>query len=315
MGTTPVMKIVDILKQSVTAFGEDKATRLASAVAFSAIFSIAPLFIVLVAVAGAVLGHHSSTLDGLLSSVRKSVGPAASDTLRSIISASFDKPRQGVIAQVIGWTTFIIGASNLFASLQDTLNAIWHVEETKGGWRQMVRMRLLSTGMILVVGALLIVTFALNAAIAFVLARGFSQIPLSRDPLLLSAIGQIVSFALVATIFTLIFKVLPDVKINWRHAWFGGAITALLFLVGQFGISLYFSKAGVTSAYGAAGSLLVALLWIYYSALIMIFGAEITKITATDPRLIAESRVRRLEDRPAGSDPRPEKAAAGVSAP
>ena len=303
------MTLLEVGKRSFTAFGEDKAQRLASSVAFSAIFSIAPLFIVLIAILGTFLGSHGAAQDRLIAAVRSGAGSSAADTIRQIIASSFDKPRQGIIAQIIGWVVFIMGASNLFAALQDALNSIWGVEKTKGGWLQVVRDRLISGGMIVVIGLILLLTFIGNGVVAYFTSH-LAANALPGQSVLLAAIAQAFTFAVVTVIFSLLFKILPDVKIAWRHAWFGGAVTAILFTIGQVLIGLYFTKGGVTSAYGAAGSLLVALLWIYYSVIILLFGAEVTKVTADKAELTAPSAVRSSADRPAGADPRaaPEKA-------
>ncbi len=297
------MTLVEIGKRSITAFGDDKAQRLASSVAFSAIFSIAPLFIVLIAILGAFLGSHGAAQNTLLDVVRSRAGSSAADTIRQIVASSFNKPRQGAIAQTIGWVAFIIGASNLFAALQDALNSIWGVEKTNGGWLRIARDRVVSGGMIVVIGLILIVTFLANGAVAFVTSHLAGDASATQS-ILLGATAQLLTFAVVTIVFSLIFKVLPDVDIAWRHAWFGGFVTAVLFTIGQTLIGIYFSRGGVTSAYGAAGSLLVALLWIYYSVMILLFGAEITKVTAHKAELTAASAVRSSADRPAGTDPR-----------
>jgi membrane protein len=298
------MTVAQIAKQSVTAFGEDKVTRLASSIAFAAIFSIAPLFIVLIAILGTIVGGHGAAQASLLAAVRSGAGSAAAETIRQIVASSFDKPRQGIIAQIIGWAVFIVGASNLFAALQDALNSIWGVEKTKGGFRQIVRDRLASTGMIVVIGFVAIVTFAANAGVAIITTHVSTYVPGIGNPLVLAAVAQLLTFVVVSVVFALIFKILPDVELDWRDAIFGGFVTAILFTVGQIVIGLYFTRGGVTSAYGAAGSLLVALLWIYYSVVIMLFGAEVTKTIAAKAKLTAAAEVRKKEDRPAGSDPR-----------
>jgi membrane protein len=165
-----------------------------------------------------------------------------------------------------------------------------------------VRDRIASGGMIVVVGLILILTFAGNAAVAFLTSR-IAGSTLAHS-VVLTTFAQVSTYLLVTFVFTLIFKVLPDVKISWRHAFFGGAITGVLFTIGQALIGLYFTRGGVTSAYGAAGALLVALLWIYYSVIIMLFGAEVTKVTAEKAELTAPSAIRTSADRPAGTDPR-----------
>ncbi len=293
-----------VAKDVFAAFNEDKAPRLAAAIAYSTIFSIAPLFIVLIAILGAFVGSHSGAENQLIDMVTQNAGKSAGDSVRQLITAGFDKPRQGLIAQIIGWIVFVVGATGLFASLQDALNSIWHVEATKGGWKQMLRDRAASFGMVLVVGFLLLVTFVANGAIAFIASNFLSKIPFGANPVVITAINFAISYVLVTVIFALLYKVLPDVDVSWRDVWSGAAVTSALFIVGEALIALYLAKAGVASAYGAAGSLLVALLWIYYSAMILLLGAEFTKVNAKKVALTAPSIVRQTEEHPAGVDPR-----------
>jgi membrane protein len=299
-----------VLVATWRAFNADKAQRLAASIAYGTMFSLAPLFIVLIAIAGIVLGigngghGHQTAEDALLAQIRQGAGTAAEQAVRELITSAFNKPRQGLVAQIVGWVTFLLGASALFGALQDALNAIWGVEGTQGGWRQMLRDRLASVGMIAVLGFLLLVSFALNAGTTVIAARFASIVPFAGGAAIVTIASWAISLALATVIFALIFKVLPDVSIAWRDVWLGAAVTAVLFLIGQALIALYFTFAGVTSAYGAAGSLLALLLWIYYSALILLFGAEFTKVYAGDARTVADSNIRTLIQRPAGIDPR-----------
>jgi membrane protein len=275
-----------LLKKVWQAFNEDKALRLASSIAFSTIFSIAPLFIVLIAIVGWVIGlqngghGHAQAENAMLDQVSRRAGKATADTIRQIVAASFNKPRQGLLAQIIGWIAFIFGATSLFAALQDSFN---EVEVTKGGWKQMLRDRLASFGMILVVGLLLLVTFLSNAGIAFIGAHVLSHVPIVGNPAALSILNEVISVVLVTVIFALIYKILPDVTIQWHDVWVGAAVTAVMFVIGEAVISFYLAFAGVASAYGAAGSVLVGLLWVYYSAIILLLGAEFTKVAAGHP--------------------------------
>ena len=301
---------VAFFKNVLQAFNDDKVMRLASSIAFTAIFSIAPLFIILIAIIGWIIGiqngghgHHIAE-NALLDNISKGAGKGTADSVRDLVTASFNKPRQNIIAQVLGWVAFILGASGLFSSLQDSLNAIWHVEATGGGWKHMVRDRAASFGMILVVGLLLLLTFVANAAVAFVGTHVLATIPVVGSPAVLALIGQVVSVLLVTLMFALIYKVLPDVDIAWHDVWVGAAVTAVLFVVGEALIAWYLAVAGVASAYGAAGSLLVGLLWIYYSAIILLIGAEFTKLAAHKVATTAPSTVRKLTNQPAGIDPR-----------
>jgi membrane protein len=291
------------------AFNEDKAQRLAASIAYSTIFSLAPLFVILIAIVGGVLdvkgsGGHTSAQNVLLEQIRHSAGPAAADAVRQLIATAFNKPRESTIAQILGWTFFVVGASGLFASLQDALNAVWHIESVKGGWKQMLRDRIASFVMILAIGVLLLATFVANATIAFVGAHFLSRIPFATNPTVLALVNQAIDVVLITLAFALIFKVLPDVDVSWRDVGFGAAVTAVLFVVGEALISLYIAYGGVASAYGAAGSLLVALVWIYYSALILLLGAEFTKVYANRAQLASAARIRVTPDAPAGIDPR-----------
>jgi membrane protein len=303
------MNAVRLVKATVTAFNDDKGQRLAAAIAFSTIFSIAPLFVILIAIVGGVMnvqgtGGHTNAENSLLREISKNAGAAAADTVRKLIDANFKRPRQGLIAQTIGWIAFAFTASNLFASLQDALNAVWHVEAARGGWKQLVRDRIASFAMIVVVGVLLFATFVANAALTFVGAHFLAHVPFAANPVSLTILEQLLSIALTTVVFALLFKVLPDVKVPWRDVWIGGAVTAVLFVFGEALISLYIAYGGVASAYGAAGSILVALVWIYYSAMILLFGAEFTKVFAEHAELTVPANVRQLTERPAGTDPR-----------
>ncbi|MDQ2908968.1 MAG: YihY/virulence factor BrkB family protein [Candidatus Eremiobacteraeota bacterium] len=277
---------------------------MAAAIAYSTIFSLTPLLIVLIAIAGPLLGSHSQVENQLLGAIHKSAGASAADALRQIIANTYNKPRQGFIAQIVGWVMFVVGASSLFVSLQDALNAIWHVESIKGGWKAMARSRGASFGMILAVGFLLLVTFIANSAIAVVGSRFRSMVPLAANPTLVTIIDQVVILIVVVIIFALIFKVLPDVDLAWSDVWVGAAATGLLFIIGENLISVYLAVGGVGSTYGAAGSLLVALIWIYYSAMILLLGAEFTKVHAKNPALRLPSGISEISEQPAGVDPR-----------
>ncbi|GAC1407719.1 MAG: YihY/virulence factor BrkB family protein [Candidatus Velthaea sp.] len=278
---------LDLLKQTYTEFSKDKAPRLAAALAYSTVFSIAPLFIIVIAIAGTVLGMqngghgHHIVEDQLIAQIRARAGAQAAESIRALVTASFSKTSQGIVAQAIGYVMFLIGASGVFAALQDSLNTVWHVEPAgKQSIWTMIRERIASLGMVLVIGFLLLVTFVLNAALTYISTSLTHLLPFPGAGALFQVINAVVSVAVIAVLFALIYKILPDAKIDWSDVWTGAGITALLFVIGQYGISLYLAKTGAASAYGAAGALLVLLLWIYYSAMILLFGAEFTKVYA-----------------------------------
>ena len=249
-------------------------------------------------------GGHTAAENSLIADIAKNAGASTADTVRQLIDAGFNKPHQNRLAQVVGWVAFAFTASNLFASLQDALNAIWHVEATRGGWKQMIRGRIAAFAMIVIVGALLLATFLANAAIAFVGTNIVERIPFTNSTTILTLVEQGVSLVVTAIVFALLFKVLPDVRVAWRDVWIGAGVTAVLFVFGEALISLYLAYGGIASAYGAAGSILVALIWLYYSAMILLLGAEFTKVFATRAELTVPASVRHLTERPAGADPR-----------
>ena len=193
---------VGIIKAALAGFTEDKVSRLASSIAYATLFSIAPLFIVLIAIVGWVLGiangghGHKAAEDQLIDQIRHGAGPGAADAVRQLVAASFNKPRQSIIAQIIGWVTFVIGASGLFGALQDALNTIWHIEATKAGWKGMLRDRFTSIGMLAVVGFLLIVSFSLNAGVSAVGAHFSSLIPFAGGAAVVTVLAWVMSLGI-----------------------------------------------------------------------------------------------------------------------
>jgi membrane protein len=277
----------DLVKETYQRFGADKAPRLAAAISFSTIFAIAPLFIIVIAVAGYVVGvangtghGHSIVEEKMLAAIRQSAGAGAADAVRDMVTASFGRLQQSIVAQLIGWVTFVLGAAGVFASLQDALNTIWHAEPPKVPLWNAVRDRIASIGMLLVIGFLLLVTTAINAAIAYVSTYVARALPFPGAGWVFGLVNVLISLVLIALLFALMFKYLPDTAITWRDVWTGALVTAAAFVIGQTIIGFYLGRAGVASAYGAAGSLLVLLLWIYYSSMILLFGAEFTHVYA-----------------------------------
>ena len=279
---------LNTFKATVAAWNADKAPRLAAAIAYSTIFAIAPLLIVTIAIVGAVLGFtgsahpHTALENALLLQVSRAAGPEAAQMVRSMVDASFGRPRQNILAQIIGWITFIIGASGVFVALQDALNTIWDAQPPAEHKNVlvMIRDRIMSLAMLLVIGFLLMITFLLNIAIAYASSNVASFLPAASAGPVFAVVNWLVSLAVIAALFALMFRILPDVELGWNDVAIGAFLTALLFVIGQALIGLYIGKAGVASAYGAAGALLATLIWIYYSASILLLGAEFTKIYA-----------------------------------
>jgi len=259
-----------LVKESVDAWLEDRAASMGAALAYYTAFSIAPLLIIAIAVAGLVFGRDAAQasvvaqLQGLLGDAG---GAAVEDLLKS--TADFGS---SLFAMVIGVSALVVGATTAFVELQDDLDRIWKAEPRAGsGIWNLIRSRLLSFGMVLFIGFLLAVSLVLSAAVA---ALGNSMF--SGMELLLHIITVLVSFAIITVLFAMIYKVLPNVNIAWENVWIGAAITALLFEIGKVLIGLYIGKSSVASSFGAAGPFVVLMLWIYYSTQTFLLGAEFT---------------------------------------
>ncbi|MBY0521814.1 MAG: YihY/virulence factor BrkB family protein [Gemmataceae bacterium] len=256
-----------ILKEAVKDFSEDDAIDHGAALAFYTALGLAPLVLLCLSIS-AFFGEGTS--QALIEQVRSLIGGQAAEGVDLVVRNAQEKPESGTISAIVGIVTIVFSASGIFAQLQSTLNRIWHVKPKEGvaGYWNWVRSRLLSIGMLLSVLFLMLVSLVLSAGIALVL-------PTTGPMWNLATLGF--STMLFIVLFAMIFKFLPDVEIRWRDVWFGATVTAILFAVGKYFIGLYLGQSGVASSYGAAGSLVALLLWVYYSSLILFFGVEITK--------------------------------------
>jgi membrane protein len=259
-------------------FMEDKAPRLAAALSYYTAFSLPPLLVAVIGVAGIVYGVDK-VRESILSQVANLVGTDSAATLGEAVTNAQQTTGSG-IALVLGLATLLIGATGAFGQLQEALNTIWELEPKKGGgiWR-LVRSRLLSFGTILGTGFLLLVSLTVSAAIG-ALVDVASNVGWMAP--YIASLDVVASLIVITCLFALIFKLLPDTKIEWRDVWVGAGLTAILFVVGKFAIGFYLGVSDVGSAYGAAGSIIVILVWIYYSALILFFGAEFTQVWASN---------------------------------
>ena len=268
-----------ILKKAASDWIEDQAPTLGAALAYYTVFSLAPLLIIAIAIAGLAFGREAAQgqifeqLRGLL------LGEESGKAMQDLVQNANAKPATGVVASLIGVVTLLLGASGVFGQLKTSLNAIWNVQPKPGrGILGIIQDRILSFGFILVVGFLLLISLLLTAAIA-VMGEWFSGMVPGMEPLA-HIVNLVLSLALITLLFAMIFKFLPDAKIAWHDVWIGAFITALLFIVGKFALGFYLGKSAVGSSYGAAGSLIVLLLWVYYSSQILFFGAEFTQVYA-----------------------------------
>jgi membrane protein len=255
----------------------DNAPRLAAAVAYYAILSITPLFVIAVAIAGAVFGQEAAT-GALMNELRDLFGDAGAQVAQTALQNA-NRPHVGIVATVIGIVALLFGASGVFGELQAALNTVWEVKPKSGGgiWR-VIRHRFLSFGMVLVVGFLLLVSLVVSACLA--VAGSYLNGVAPGVPLLIRGVNFLVSFLIITVLFALIYRYLPDATVGWRDVWFGAGVTAALFTVGKYAIGMYLGRAGVATPFGAAGSLVAFVVWVYYSGLIVFFGAELTEVTA-----------------------------------
>lgn len=265
-----------ILARTVRAFFADNVSRLGAALAFYITVAVAPLIVITLAVAGMIFQDESAR-DTVLGEMNRLMGANAAAVVTSVQPPS--QSRNGVLATTLGVATLVFGAMGVFAHLQDALNAIWRAapRTDKGVWR-IVRRRLFSIATVLITGFLLLVSLVLSAMLSWFGAQWVGRLPF--PPWVLQAINLALAFVLTMTLFALIFKLLPDTRMKWRHVWLGAAVTALLFAVGKWALGLYLGRGTVTSAYGAASSAIALLIWCYYASQIVFLGAEFTRITS-----------------------------------
>lgn len=267
-----------LLVKTFTSWLNDYAPSMGAALAYYTLFSMAPLLLIVVSVAGLVFGQDAARGE-IQSQLHQLMGDGGARAVQDLL-ASVRKPTEGAMGTVIGLGLLLLGATTVFAELQDALDRIWRVpaRQRASGWLSLVRARLLSFGMIMAIGFLLMVSLVVSAGLA-VLGR-WVEPSFGGWYWLASAVSAFGAFALVSVMFALIYKTMPSVRVQWRDVWIGALFTALLFNFGKLLIGLYIGRSGVVSGFGAAGSLVVILLWLYYSAQIFLLGAEFTWVYA-----------------------------------
>jgi membrane protein len=266
-----------IFVKSVSAWVDHSASSLGAALAFYTLFSVAPILIIALSVAGYFFGPHAAENE-LLVQLRDLIGNAGADAVQSVLASAQYSNKKG-IAAVVGVVTVIVGASSVFAELQHALDVIWSsARKPEVGWWGMVRRRLLSFGMVLGVGFLLLVSLLASALLAAF--GGWLEARLPGLAVALPILDVLLSFALTVLLFAMIYKYMPRETITWRDVWIGATVTAFLFAVGKSLIGIYLGRSSFSGAYGAAGSLVVLLMWVYYSAQIFLLGAEFTRAFA-----------------------------------
>ena len=271
------MKLVGLLKETLKEWRADNASRLGAALAFYSLFSIAPLLIIIISLAGLVFGRDAAQ-GRVVEEIQGLVGLEAARSIETIIGES-RAPAPSIFTAIAGIVTVLLGASGVFGELQEAMNVIWNVPPKPSRTiPEMIKDRFLSFTMVLGTGFLLLVSLVISAALS---AMNESLARLTAvSPAVLQLVHLITSFAVTTVMFAMIYKVLPDLRIAWTDVWLGAAATSLLFTIGKFLIGLYLGKSTVASTYGAAGSIVILLLWVYYSAQILFFGAEFTQVYA-----------------------------------
>lgn len=253
--------------------------RQSAVVAYYAVFSIPALLVIVIAIAGLVFGEEA--VRGEISNqIKQALGNDTAESVENII-AKVSEQKTSVLATIIGIVTLIVGSTGVFAELQTSLNQIWEVKVVaKKKWLKTIKNKLFSFGLVLSLGFLMLASLLLTAALEALGGMIKHQLP-DFMPFLLKSLNFILSFGVITVLFALIFKVLPDARIRLRDVWIGAMTTTLLFILGKFGLGVYFAKANPGSAYGAAGSIVLIMLWVSYSCMILFFGAEFTKQYAT----------------------------------
>jgi membrane protein len=290
-----------LLKESFQDWKDDKASRLSAALAYYTIFSLAPMLLIILAVTS-FFWSRDIVQGQILNQVEGLVGTDGRTFISDMLTTA-SSPAKGIFATIVGVVTLLFGALGVFNELHNALNTIWEVEEEEeqeqgfvGAIKKILFGRLLSFGMILGIGFLLLVSLVISAGLSAIQETMGNAIPLSE--IFLQILNLIISIGVITVLFAFIFKFLPDAEIAWRDVWLGAFVTALLFSLGKFLIGLYLGNSTVGSSFGAAGSLVLLLLWIYYSAQILLFGAEFTQVYANKfgSRIVPEG-----EEAPAGA--------------
>jgi membrane protein len=266
----------DLLVKSWNDFNEDQATRLGASLAYYTILSLAPLLMLIISIAGLVLGKEAAQ-GRLFDKISSMVGSEGGHAIQSMI-ASASKPSSSMIASVIGFATLLLGASSVAGELKASLNTIWDRPANSHGTVGMLKDRSKALGVVLGCGFLMVVSLAVTSAIAAAGSYVSEMLPLPE--VLMAALMFVLSIAVLTGVFAVLFKYLPNVDIKWHDVIIGAVFTAVLFTIGEFLIGMYLGKASFGSTYGAAGSVIIVLVWVYYSAQIFFFGAEFTQVYA-----------------------------------
>jgi membrane protein len=269
--------LLALFKETFRSWSAHNAQKMGAALAYYTVFSLAPLLVLVVGVVGLLVGQEETVRIRIHDQAADLMGEAGVLTVDAILSHSAQQ-ESGLRATMIGFIVVLVGASGVFTELQDSLNSIWEVPAGKRRWRLLLRKRLLSFGMVFALGFLVLVSLLLSAGIVALRTYVTAWVPGWES--VWENTSLLITFAIVTLLFAAIFRYLPDEHVDWRDVWTGSALTGLLFMLGKFLLGVYISRSAFASAYGAAGSLLVVLVWVFYSAQIFFLGAEFTRAVA-----------------------------------
>jgi len=276
-----IKRFFALVKKSVQAWLDDYASSMGAAIAFYTVFSLAPLILIVIAIAGFFWGEDAVRGE-LLRQIGGMVGDNGAMAIEGVVKSSAEEPDQGIAATIISVVVLVVGATTVFAELQSALDRIWKVpaRDRKTGIWNLLRSRLLSFGLVLSLAFLLLISLVVSTLLSAL--GGWLGGLMPGWELVLQALNVLVSFGIVVVLFAMIYKFMPQAEVAWKDVWTGAFVTALMFEVGKLAIGMYVGKSSVASSYAAAGSLVVVLIWVYYSAQVFLLGAEFTWVYANE---------------------------------
>ena len=269
-------EILGLFREAISEWDKDNVPSLSASLAFYTLLSLAPLLLIVVSIAGLVFGSQEAQ-DALVGQAQALVGPAGAEAIRGIL-VHVQAPGKGILSLIVGVGILFFGASGVFTELQTSLHRVWHLPPKAGGWMLQIRERFFAFLMIVVSAFLLLASLLFSAGLAAI--EKFAAYLLPLPPLILEILNLLLSFLIISAIFALIFRYVPEAGVAWRDALVGGVVSAVLFDLGKLLIGLYLGRTAFVSAYGAAGSLVVVIAWVYYSAQVVFLGAEFTGVYA-----------------------------------
>lgn len=295
-----------IFKEALWAWWNDDAIRLGASLAFYTLFAIAPVLLVAIAIAGLFFSSEAVQSE-LVSQMNALVGRDGAEAVQALLEGAAQR-RSGWLAILVGAITFLLAATGAFLELQAAFNTIWRVKPTPGPYlKAYVYDRLRSFSIVIAIGFLLLVSLVVSAGLAVL--NGWLGLRMPGWPMMLQGLNIVVSLAITSVLFSMLFRFLPDVRLEWRDVVTGAVVTAVLFAAGKYLIGLYLGQSAMASSYGPAGSVILLLIWVYYSSQVLLFGAEFTRIYATaragkpQPETFAERDPQALPDTPATTPP------------